>query len=646
MIKIGKKNRSHVLGVLTALMGVLFFSFMPAHEGVANDDKKVKVQAQVDRSDLFEGDTFTYSITVTSTSSVQTEEPRLPDLSGFDLLNSWVSSQSRSTFSGGKFEVEQSRLFNYMLTPQKTGELTIGSARVVVDGKAYQTEALKVQVNEGEAPVQPRAQTQGVPQSPFEELEEAFDQLLQRRFNPGFRSQPVNPNEAFFIQVEVDKTQAYAGEQVTANWYLYTRGQIRDIDTLKYPDLRGFWKEEIEMATRLNFEQEVVDGLAWNKALLVSYALFPISSGKAIVDEYKARCTVVTPSNFGLGRPYQFTKSSRPVDIEVKDLPVDGRPHDFSGAVGHFRLSAKVDQQEVSVNNPLTLKLRFEGQGNAKLIDLPPLDLPPSLELYDTRHEAQFYRDGTSYKEFELLLIPRDQGDILIPSVSFSYFNPDTSQYVSQSTDAITVKVLPGSDTPMLPSLSLAQVKSEVDDQIEVLPALILQWRPSSPQNGFLSPLLGWVFIYVAVLSLLIWRAIRQWGFGHKRKDLAKLVSIRLKSVRQLLDAGEWRQAGVQSTNIIYFVLGELSGLGGASMELEKMLAASPPSLRREVGDDLLQLMAKLEAISFAPEEMLGTFKDKKDLYSLIQKTEEILLRGIKVASEAEDILPAKGALT
>ena len=67
---------------------------------------------------------------------------------------------------------------------------------------------------------------------------------------PGFSGagesgEAIDPKDAFFIQAEVDKSEAYVGEQVTASWYLYTRGMIRDLDTLKYPALKGFWKEDI-----------------------------------------------------------------------------------------------------------------------------------------------------------------------------------------------------------------------------------------------------------------------------------------------------------------------------------------------------------------------------------------------------------------
>ncbi len=154
---------------------------------------------------------------------------------------------------------------------------------------------------------------------------------------PGMQpGQPaINPDEAFFIQAEVDKNRAYVGEQVTVSFFLYTREETNSGHRhFEVPDLKGFWKEELEMATRLNFEQVVLRNIVYQRALLVSYALFPIRAGQARIDPYKAKCTVLTPTNFGFGRPYQFTKASREIAIEVLDVPSEGRPANFTGAVG------------------------------------------------------------------------------------------------------------------------------------------------------------------------------------------------------------------------------------------------------------------------------------------------------------------------
>ncbi|MEO0335281.1 MAG: BatD family protein, partial [Pseudomonadota bacterium] len=235
-------------------IGLVFFIFALVFPPAAEADDEVKVFATVDRNQMRVGDTFTYKVTVSSRGTLTAGAPSLPSLNDFDMLNSWTSQQSQSVLSNGKFEVTQSRIFNYMLAPKKEGKLTIRGATVIAGNKTYVTKPISVVVSKSNGLTKRRKprQRQGLgqgQQDPFQAMEDAFADLLNRGMNDGFQSQPTNPDEAFFIQVDVDKTEAFVGEQVTVAWYLYTRGQIRDIDTLKYPSLNGFWKEEIQLAT-------------------------------------------------------------------------------------------------------------------------------------------------------------------------------------------------------------------------------------------------------------------------------------------------------------------------------------------------------------------------------------------------------------
>jgi hypothetical protein len=413
-----------MLGVVAVLFGFV--------EQVQAD---VKVEATIDRENntVGVGEQFTYTISVNSSEPQTLGSPRLPDLEGFQILGQNDQVQTQSFMSGGVFQIQQTYLFNFMLAATKKGKLTIGPAEMVVAGQTYKTKPVTLNVDAGRrsAPPSQRPSQDPFANDPFlGDADDVFNQLLQRRGGipnqGGTRTQPTNPDEAFFLQVEVDKTEVFEGEQVTATYYLMTPYQVRDIDTLKYPSLKGFWKEDIEIATRLNFQREIVNGVAYNKALLASYALFPIKAGEAVIDSYKAKCTILTQMNMlGMGTPYQFTKASAPVKIKVKPLPKDTQPKDFSGAVGQFNVTAKIEGagNRVPVNQPFTLKVRVEGRGNAKVIELPPLELPQDLELYDQKSESKFFKDGTSFKEFNLLLIPRRTGEFTIPAVGVSSFD-------------------------------------------------------------------------------------------------------------------------------------------------------------------------------------------------------------------------------
>lgn len=616
---------------------------------------KVNVTATVDRNIVSEGDPFILSINVTTDGGNPEidSEPTLPDLSGLSLINSSSSNESQSSFVNGKFTVQQTRSFEYQISAPRKGQYKIGAAQVVVDGKAYKTQPIEITVNAGDTngggnvAQQGRRQRQQQQQNdPFgddmDEMENMFNQLLQRHMGRGVPGTPgapdaqmqnVNPNEAFFIKLDTDKKKVYAGEQITASWYLYTRGQIADIDTLKYPDLKGFWKEEIEMATRLNFEPVVINGVVWQRALLVSYALFPIKAGKAIIDSYKAKCTVVVGGPFGFGKAYPFTKASQPVTVEVDEVPTTGRPPEYSGAVGHFQVSATLDQNNVPANQPVTMKIKFTGRGNAKLIDLPPLNLPKSIELYSQKSDAKFFKDGTSYKEFDVLLIPREPGQLEIPPVKAAYFEPDKGKFESIATNKLTLTVTPGKpgDTPMSPTAKTDNASPSNPD-ILVLPPPALLTNGGGFSFGHTIKTL-WFLVYAGIFVALGLKGYFVLVRKPKRENLQAALKRRMKVVQNHINAGDFRKTGVELTNLIYLILGQITEQGGANLEFGKLMDAASPSLRRELSSPLRKVLDRSEELGFAPEKVIGASKEKSEMNKLRKEIEQVLTKAIALSS-------------
>lgn len=576
----------------------------------------VAVEATVDVPDgkIGVGESFTYSVTVRSSSSQSLGSPRLPDLEGFEILGQNDQVQTRSFLSGGTFQIEQTYIFNFNLAPKQTGALTIGVAEMVVGGQTYKTKPIKLQVTEG---VQRRTPPQPQAADPFAgdpflggDPDDLFNQLLRRRgvqAPGGSRTLPTNPDEAFFIQVDVDKTQVYEGEQVTATYYLMTPHQVRDIDTLKYPSLKGFWKEDIEIATRLNFQREIVNGIPYNKALLASYALFPIKAGDAVVDPYKAKCTILTQMNMlGMGTPYQFTKASQPVKVKVKPLPKDSQPKDFSGAVGQFQISAKIEgSTNVPVNQPFTLKVRIEGRGNAKVIELPPLELPPDLELYDTKSDSKFFKDGTSYKEFQLLLIPRRTGSFTLPSLTVSSFDPSREQYVQSQTSPITINVGAGRASEQFSQQPLKSQPSR--EKRKDLPPVATELESGSWDVRL--TVAFWLTVFAVLFVVLGWRAKVELGLGTKEKTQAQKAQLRLKQVYKHLSAGDYRKVGAEGLNAITLWLASVSQDGAADENFESLLQKISPSVRAKIEKDLRQHVTYFESLAFAPESSVEPLK-------------------------------------
>ena len=274
----------------------------------------VRFDATVDRTSVAADETFHLVLTLSGDSDLGDGQPQLPTMNGFEVMGSQQQSSTSSIYSNGKFQMLRQYKFIYSLAPQKQGTFTIGPAAIDVKGKKLETKPISIKVvaaggggggNRGRSapnPVPDDEEEMAQGMNPFGDDEDAqlFNQLLRRRgfqVNPngGIRSMPKEPDKnAFFVAVEVNKKRAYVGEQIIATWYFYTKGNVQSFDPLKYPDLKGFRKEDLEMAQRLNFTQEIVNGVPYNRALLVSYALFPITAGKKTIDPLKVKASDVS----------------------------------------------------------------------------------------------------------------------------------------------------------------------------------------------------------------------------------------------------------------------------------------------------------------------------------------------------------------
>ena len=155
-----------------------------------------------------------------------------------------------------------------------------------------------------------------------------------------------------------DKTKAYKGEQIIVSYYLYRRVRVFNIQVDKFPILNGFLREDLEMPVlgqRLDTERVVLDGVPYERSLLMRYAAYPLQEGKLQIDSTSLKYAYYPGSEstddedpfmgfFRQMQPQQGQERSEQVPIEVLPLPEEGKPNSFTGGVGDFSLVAAVDK--------------------------------------------------------------------------------------------------------------------------------------------------------------------------------------------------------------------------------------------------------------------------------------------------------------
>jgi hypothetical protein len=177
-------------------------------------------------------------------------------------------------------------------------------------------------------------------------------------------------------------------------------------------------------------------------------ALFGTARSSAFMDD----------SAFGnlFGKVIQKSVSLKPeaTTVSVLPLPLDGRPADFSGAVGQFQLASELAPGSGVVGDPLTFKLTVTGAGNLSRVSSEGLHDSAQWRVYRT--ESKLTSDDDTglrgFKTFSQPIVPLQAGQLTLPGLSFSYFDPESGHYVTRATAPIKVSVTPGAAGPQATS--------------------------------------------------------------------------------------------------------------------------------------------------------------------------------------------------
>lgn len=380
------------------------------------------------------GEDFQISYSINSSAS----SFRGPSLGDFDVYGGPNQSTSVSIVNGN---MTQSISFSYILVAKKEGKFTIPPATVVVGNKRIESKPLTIEVVKGSAgsTQQPQARSGNQPQQ---------GQVQEGDFG-----------DDIFMKCIVNKTRAYAGEQIFATYKIYTRLSIVDNTLNEMPTFNGFWTEDITPKDQsVTLHTENYEGVTYQVAELKKMLLFPQRTGTLSIDPLSLDCIIrqqvrsrsqsIWDQFFGGGyRDYRVTVRSKPVKIEVLPLPEANKPADFTGAVGSFSIESNISKETVKADEAVTLKVTISGKGNLKLIDPAKPVFPPDIEAYDPNltDKVQTGPSGMSgSRVYEYLLIPRSAGDFKIAAPGFSYFDPDKKTYITLQSPEFSLHVQKG----------------------------------------------------------------------------------------------------------------------------------------------------------------------------------------------------------
>jgi hypothetical protein len=188
---------------------------------------------------------------------------------------------------------------------------------------------------------------------------------------------------------------------------------------------------------------------------------------------------------FSLGRTQVIERRSAPLTLKVRQLPAQGRPSSFSGAVGRYTLRVTTDREEAQVGDAVALRATVEGEGFLKLARPPALEVPPDVKVLDPRSTESSRVTGgklVARKTWEWVVVPLAPGEVTLPALRFDYFDPREGTYRSATAPVATLQVQRGSGTG---ALDAPQARGEIRMQrreIAFIKPLRGELQESSPR--------------------------------------------------------------------------------------------------------------------------------------------------------------------
>lgn len=343
-----------------------------------------------------------------------------PDFENFQIIGGPNQSIKTSYVNG---ERSFSKTYSYFLQPLKKGSIIIKQASIEIDGEEYKSLPIEVLI------------TDSVSQ-PSESVTQYYN------------------DDDIELRALISKGSPYLNEPITVIYKLYYKAPINisDARETETPNYKDFWSQTIKIP-QLKVQREIYKGQNYNVVEWRKVVLYPQKSGQLEISPLSLNLVLDVPTDkrdfFGNVIYDQTTQiiSTGMRTINVKDLPLNNKPSSFTGAVGQFEFDVILNKSSLRATESFQAELEVKGEGNLKLFDLPDLQVPSSMELFEPQREESINTNlsGMSGSVTKLFtVIPRFQGSFPIEELEFSYFDPQLESYRILKSPRLTVDVFDG----------------------------------------------------------------------------------------------------------------------------------------------------------------------------------------------------------
>ena len=446
------------------------------------------------------------------------------------LFGPAIMQSSSDITTNGKRRHSSSVRYTYTYRAEKQGSVKISAANAIVGGKTLSTRPVSLEIlpPDRSATNASGNRTQSV---------QVYDIDTQTA------DKPIGHND-LFVRIVLSKPSAYVQEGVLCSIKLYSKYQISKFLTNVQPSYNGFMAQEVPVQLQGKFEN--VNGENYYSYVVKQSVLFPQQSGQLKISSGSYELTVVQfeTINTAFGRmrsPVEKTikLQSNSASLDVRELPTP-RPADFTGAVGNFKVSCVLPENQVRTNEASSVKIVVSGSGNLKGLTMPKFNFPSQFDMYDPQTVVSANPSGstlTGKVEAEYTFVPQSVGTFKIEGTSFSYFNPASEKYEHVNIEGFNLNVAKGTASNA--------VRYNHEPMRDILPIYTGEMHLSKDvayilggwHNVLFYVVLSVVFLFVAFLYRRTLK-LRANEMLMKKKGANKVANKRLKRAKRFMQKG------------------------------------------------------------------------------------------------------------
>ena len=529
-----------------------------------------------------------------------------PPFKNFQIISGPQQAVSRSWVNGVQ---SFSKTYTYFLTPRSKGNFTIGQAEVTINGEIYKTSPIEIEVTNA----------------------------VKKPNDPNNVEGQIDGN--IHLVAEVSNPNPYLNEGITIIYKLYFRNPISvsDVSELETPSYGDFWSHLIkigraEINMRGTFKGESYNEVVWRKAVL-----YPQKSGNLILEPLTLDLTLSLPSNrrdlFGrrILTQSQKTITTGEKVIKVKELPKKNKPENFSGAVGKFDFDLILSKNALKASESFQAKIKVRGKGNLNLFNLPSINVPNTLEVYEPEHNEKVKVTLTGIQgsvEDSYTIVPEFQGKYPIPSIEFTYFDPKLEAYKTLFSQELIVDVYDG-PTSGLPSVnnSLSKSKNSIVPNDSSFRFIKLDTKlQQKNQKIFWRSYLFWALLFIPIVLIITSILIKKYILNQtedlttrKQKRAQQLAKKYLSSAKKVIqDKAKFYEALERALHNYLKAKLKIETTELSKSKIQKLL--NDKGIDKQISSEYVEVIENCERARYAPGSSINTKEDLEKSGELISK--------------------------